>query len=353
MSLTSEHRSDHLVLPDFGPATPWLGIDRLPERPEEFSFILISDRTGLARPGVFERGVEVANMLRPDFAIQIGDSIEGYTHNLATLDEQWAELDKITANLEVPLFRVAGNHDISNELMRNEWLRRFGALHYHFLYRDVLFLVLDTQDPPALLPSPNPALLQSPNPGTAESPDPADHGDIGDRLEHARMKRDEDPVGFAEAIAAESDSEGTIPAAMSDDQVAWAEQVIGENPHVRCTILCMHIPAWQGEGNPALTRIRRALADRPYTAFAGHLHNYRNQVIDGREHIRLGPTGGVWSRTSDEGNFDHVTWVTVTDTGLRIANIVLDGVLGSEGGVFRPTPPFSAGASSTASLVQE
>ena len=44
--------------------------------------------------------------------------------------------------------------------------------------------------------------------------------------------------------------------------------------------------------------------------------------------------------TKEEGSFDHLTWVTMTETGPRIANIVLDGILGAEGGVFRPTPMF-------------
>lgn len=126
-----------------------------------------------------------------------------------------------------------------------------------------------------------------------------------------------------------------MPANLGEEQVAWAEQVIADNPDVRWTVVAMHIPAWQGDGHPGLTRIRRALGERPYTAFAGHIHNYRRTVIDGREHLRLGPTGGVWVLDGDEGNFDHLVWATISDDGLRIANIVLDGVLGVEGGAWR------------------
>src|SRR5205823_10148546 len=125
-------------------AAPWLYLDRLPDRSSDFNFALLSDRTGLARPGVFERAVEVTNLLRPDFAIQIGDCIEGYTTEPAELARQWDEFDAITKVLEVPLFRVPGNHDVSNDIMREEWVRRYGLLHYHFVYRGVLFIVLDT-----------------------------------------------------------------------------------------------------------------------------------------------------------------------------------------------------------------
>jgi hypothetical protein len=75
----------HLTLPDLQTATPWRALEHFPPRPQEFSFVLLSDRTGLAKPGVFERAVHGTNLLRPDFAIQIGDCIEGYTRNPETL----------------------------------------------------------------------------------------------------------------------------------------------------------------------------------------------------------------------------------------------------------------------------
>lgn len=289
-----------LQVPALDPA-PWTDLALLPARPDEFSFVLLSDRTGLARPGVFERAVEITDLLRPDFVLQVGDTIEGYTSDPAEIDRQWTEFDGITRELQVPFFRTPGNHDVSNEAMRQEWLRRHGALHYHYRHRDVLFLVLDTQDPPQTL--------------------------------EQIMGESTDGRGVAGGL----DWNGTLPANLGDEQVAWAEQVIADNRDVRWTVLSMHMPAWQGDGHPALSRIRRALDGRPYTAFAGHVHNYRRAVIDGREHIRLGPTGGTWVLGGDEGNFDHLAWVTVAGGGLRIANIVVDGVLGAEGGVFRPT----------------
>lgn len=58
------------------------------------------------------------------------------------------EADTILGRFDVPLCRVPDNDDVSNELQRAEWLRRYGALYYHFLHHDVLFIVRDTQDPP-------------------------------------------------------------------------------------------------------------------------------------------------------------------------------------------------------------
>ncbi|MER7276215.1 hypothetical protein ABT369_17335 [Dactylosporangium sp. NPDC000244] len=92
----------------------------------------------------------------------------------------------------------------------------------------------------------------------------------------------------------------------------------------------MHMPLWQGN-HPAWARIRAALGDRPYHAFAGHVHNYKHQHIDGNSHVRLGPTGGLWVLGGPDGNFDHVTQVTVTDNGPIVANILLDGVRDIDG----------------------
>ena len=94
-----------------------------------------------------------------------------------------------------------------------------------------------------------------------------------------------------------------------------------------------------GAGHPALDRLRALLADRPYTVFAGHVHNYRREVIGGRDHIRLGPTGGAWVRTGNRGNFDHVSLVRVGRGAPTTANVVLDGVLGVDGGVYPPNEP--------------
>jgi hypothetical protein len=319
-----------LKLPEL-PVTPWSGLDQLPQRPEEFSFALLSDRTGLPKPGVFERAISATNLLRPDFVIHIGDAIEGYTRNPETLAAEWAEFDTMVNALEVPLFRVPGNHDVSNAHMQADWLRRFGALHYHFRYCDVLFLILNTQDPPQ-------TLADFGDLDKMQNPDGADADLDMDKL---RRVYDADPREFARNIERSMNLEERQPANIGAEQAAWAEQVVREHADVRWTFICMHMPAWQGEFHPALERIRQAMKGRPYTAFAGHLHNYQRRVIGGCDHIRLGPTGGAWVTTKEEGNFDHIAWISMTKSGPRIANLVLDGILGADGGAFRPAPMFA------------
>ena len=54
---------------------------------------------------------------------------------------------KQLAPLGMRFFFVPGNHDLSNDMMTTEWEKRFGCSYYYFVYRNVLFLCLNTEDP--------------------------------------------------------------------------------------------------------------------------------------------------------------------------------------------------------------
>jgi hypothetical protein len=281
-------------------ANPWTHLE-LEARRRWFGFVLIGDRTGGARPGVFERGLACTDLIAPTFAIQLGDLIEGYTDDADELADQWTQMDRMLSGLRTPLFHVAGNHDISTPAMGAVWEQRYGRRHYHFRFDDVLFLAIDTQDPPAEL---RPEVLAG----------------MRDFEEHWRR----DPIAVRHQIETHVDWNGTQPAKVSDEQLAYFEQVLHDHADARWTIVCMHMPMWQGD-HPAWHRLHRALGDRPYTAFAGHVHNHQRRVLAGRDHVRLGPTGGLWVLSGPDGNFDHVTLVTVTDTEPVITSIVLGG----------------------------
>lgn len=109
-------------------------------------FAIICDRTGGMRSGVFERAVEKINSLDPEFVMSVGDLIDGYTESPIVWTAQWDELDAIIKNFKAPFHAVVGNHDISNPKMREAWVQRRGATHYAFVRKDVLFLVLDSED---------------------------------------------------------------------------------------------------------------------------------------------------------------------------------------------------------------
>src|SRR5262249_46619030 len=132
---------------DVAERNPWTHL-RLDDAPETFHFAVVCDRTGGARPQVFDRAVAQLNLLRPAFVLSVGDLIEGYTDDDAALTGQWQALEQSVRKLQMPFFFVAGNHDLSNATQERHWRERFGRRHYHFVYRNVLFLLLNCSDPP-------------------------------------------------------------------------------------------------------------------------------------------------------------------------------------------------------------
>ena len=123
---------------------PWTD-GRFDDSNDKFSFAVFSDLTGGEREGVFEIAVEQMNLLRPDLIVNVGDLIEGAVDR-AELDRQWDSFDERARNAAAPVFYTGGNHDLLGLEMRKAWEERLGARYYHFVYRDVLFLVLDTED---------------------------------------------------------------------------------------------------------------------------------------------------------------------------------------------------------------
>jgi len=90
----------------------------------------------------------------------------------------------------------------------------------------------------------------------------------------------------------------------------------------------MHQPLWALGDPTGWSAFEGLINGRDYTAFAGHMHVYDHQLdADGRDRITLGTTGGYsLLRGPVHGEFDHVTWVTLTDDGPQIANLELSGI---------------------------
>jgi hypothetical protein len=98
----------------------------------------------------------------------------------------------------------------------------------------------------------------------------------------------------------------------------------------------MHKPLWQHEHNKSWQKFESLLTDRAYTVFAGHEHRYNKSLRNRRRYYVLATTGGGGS--GEEGEllglkeceFDHIVWVTMTDDGPVMANILLEGILDDE-----------------------
>lgn len=103
---------------EFAQARPWTA-KAFQNDPMQFQFAVIGDRTGGADAhGVFSRAIDQLNLLRPEFVINVGDSVEGYSDDKGELNDQWDEFDSMIEKLQMPFFRTVGNHDMSNEAMR-------------------------------------------------------------------------------------------------------------------------------------------------------------------------------------------------------------------------------------------
>ena len=127
---------------------------------DKFTFVIIPDRTGSERPGVFEEAIKKANMFNPDFIVTVGDLIQGPTdikkQSPAHLREQWRELAAFTEKSKAPFFYIVGNHDISrtrkgfpraNEDSSMVWKEFAGEnTYYSFIYKNVLFLCLNIME---------------------------------------------------------------------------------------------------------------------------------------------------------------------------------------------------------------
>lgn len=253
--------------------------------PNDFQFAIVTDRTGGLRPGVFPRAVKKVNELQPEFVITVGDLIPGGggLRNEKEIRRQWAEFNGFIEGFEMPFFYLPGNHDVSNDAMDRIWDEMFGVRYYSFVYKDVLFLCLNTQD------------------GAGSKP------------------------------------------FLGKNQIGWTQKELQKHTDVRWTMVFIHQPLWLSEegvqrnrnGKAVVTKtatgwpeVEAALRGRKHTVYAGHVHRYAKYERNEVNYYTLGTTGGGSAlRGSAFGEFDHATWITMTDDGPRMMNLTLDGML--------------------------
>jgi len=239
------------------------------DNPMNFHFAIVSDRTGGHRSNIFRNAMHQINLMQPEFTICVGDLIEGATTNISVLNKEFTEMDSILNTLNMKFYRIPGNHDIGNKTMLNVYKKHYGSPYYHFIYKNVLFLIISTEDPPV--------------------------------------------------------------STISDAQVEFVKKTLQNNKNVRWTCVFMHEPlfmkAYDGK-NENWLKIEKLLENRQYNLFAGHYHGYQKFVRNGKKFIRLATTGGASNLSGiKNGAFDQIMWVTMTDQGPVIANIALNGLL--------------------------
>ncbi|NND33479.1 MAG: hypothetical protein HKN76_12885 [Saprospiraceae bacterium] len=247
---------------------PWSNLE-INADSDQFQFIIVTDRTGGHRPGVFEQAVQKINLLQPEFVMSVGDLIEGYTEDTSILNAEWNEFSGFIDELQMPFFYVPGNHDLTNEVMGREYLKRFGRAYYHFRYKDVLFLCLNSED------------------------------------QYRGAGR------------------GTI----SKPQFDYIEETLNEHEDAKYTFVFLHQPLWIQDDPKYWPQVEALLSERSHTVFAGHYHHYVKRERNRGKYVMLATTGGGSRlRGEDFGEFDHVVWVTMTSVGPVVANLWLQGI---------------------------
>jgi hypothetical protein len=166
------------------------------------------------------------------------------------------------------------------------WREKFGRRYYDFVYRDVLFLMLNSEDPP-----------------------------------------------------------GRQGGAVSAEQIDFVKKSLEANRGVRWTLVFLHKPMWVfGDvAQSGWLDVEKLLSDRPHTVFAGHIHRYQRFIRNGgRRYYMLATTGGDSKlRGLEYGEFDHLVWVTMKKDGPVLANVMLDGILPED---LRPVETAEQGA---------
>ena len=242
--------------------------------PDKFSFAIIGDKTGggLDKWPVFDRSIDEINTLKPDFAIMVGDLIQGDTRDLEQLAAEWKEFWQHESDLIIPFLPLPGNHDITNPVMYDYWKEHLGRTYSAFTYKNCLFIMLNTEE--------------WHHPAKAEAWDWENEG------------------WFGEA------------------QIKYVEDELAKHSDVRHTFVLLHRPLWLQE-HSGWERIEAALGERAYTVFAGHYHNLTLHTRNDRRYFVLGATGGGFTpqEVREYGAFDHYSIVTVDDQEVNIAII--------------------------------
>ena len=247
---------------------PWT-YEHVNDHKNKFNFVVVTDRTGGERKGIWQKGIDKINLMQPAFVVSVGDLINGYTKDLEKINNEWEEFNSLVKKLEMPFFYVAGNHDYTNEVMENEWFKRFGSDYYHFLYKNILFICLNSEHGYTALKNP----------------------DLG------------------------------------EEQVKFVEKILKKNTNVDWTMIFMHQPLWLRESGKNWLKVENLIKGRDHSVFTGHHHKYKLHQRNKNDYFVLATMGGGSElRGIEYGEFDHFMFITMTERGPYFSNLMLDGI---------------------------
>lgn len=200
---------------------------------DNFTFVIMADRTGGADQPMFERAVAEIALLKPDFVVTVGDLIQGYAANDVRAP-QWDSALAVMRRIPCPVYYAPGNHDIGDvESARLFFEKTDRPPYYSFDKGNSHFIVLNT------------ALAES-------------YGEL-------------DP-----------------------HQKRWLERDLLSSQGRQHRFVFMHKTFWLAgaAADPATDPMHQLFKQYHVTAvFCGHGHSYVSQVIDGIRYAEIGATG--------------------------------------------------------------
>ncbi|MCX7598314.1 MAG: metallophosphoesterase [Armatimonadetes bacterium] len=224
---------------------------------------------------VFERAVAEINVLRPDFAVIIGDLIFGYSDDRAQLKRMWDAYFEVVERCRVPLFPVVGNHDVSKPMHEELWRELVGPMYYAFRYGSALFLCL-------------------------------------------------------------ASDEAANPGMIGAEQEQWVAAQLEAHQDARQLFVFVHQPLFIGGPQTRWDAIHELLRRHPAltkVCFAGHHHVYN--LLPERDGVRYVICGGGGSETGplpEAGDFHHYLLVSVKGDAVHWA-VIKTGAVEAEDAV--------------------
>jgi len=209
---------------------------------QPFTFVVLGDRTGGARPAVFKQILAEIALLNPDFVVCVGDLIQGYAGDADATNAQWDTIVTLLKSTGIPYHIAPGNHDISDPSSESVFARRVGR-PFHTLKRgNSTFLFMDN-------------------------------------------------------------SRWRVAESLPRPELQWLDKELSQARKSRHTFVLMHRPYWRDaldKGLPELLHSKFKAAGVDYV-FTGHDHFYCTHTWDGIRYFQVGPSGSRTEASGDPG----------------------------------------------------
>lgn len=226
----------------------------------EFKFAVLGD-SQFHNPEVFEALVKEASLLEPDFVIQVGDMIHGYTYEPEHIRGEWERFKQQIGPLTVPFYPVPGNHDVGTLALENVYKEVWGEdrLFYSFNHKNSHFIILDTDY----------------------------------NLNYGKI---------------------------TPNQIEWLSNDLENNKEADHIFVFMHNPLWRSKNSSwdELTAVLKKY-ENARTVFAGHTHEYCFEEVDGFQCFIINSSGHINYEAPAVGYFHQFLYVSIKDDEVQKA----------------------------------